>query len=235
MDEKISFRRKLTRVSKRVMKWPFYCCLLFLMILLVGLVPVNNQFQPTKDGVEIFVVSTAVHADIILPRQNEVEDWSEWFSEFEYRGDISRASHVAFGWGDRGFFLETETWDDLKLSIAANALLWPSESCVHVSFTRPEYYTAATSVTISEEQYEQLVEFIKSTLVLDDEGNPNQIEGYAYSSTDAFFDAYGNYHLLNTCNSWVGRALKTSGVRVPWLSPMPKSPKMYIETEKGSN
>ena len=72
---------------------------------------------------------------------------------------------------------------------------------------------------------------INGTFKMDVDGKHNQINGYAYSSTDAFFDACGRYHLLNTCNSWAGRALKQAGVRVPWFSPMPKTPMLYIEKE----
>jgi len=38
--------------------------------------------------------------------------------------------------------------------------------------------------------------------------------------------------VFNTCNSWVGRGLKTAGARTPWLSPLPKTPMLYIENEE---
>ena len=231
MDPTEPKRKKLTFWFKRLSKWMLLLVLAYVAILLVGLIPVNNDFEPPDDGIEIFVVSNAVHADIIVPGSAGVVDWHEKFADFKFSGDISAESHVAFGWGDRRFFLETETWDDFKLSTAANALLLPSSSCIHVSFTRPEYYSGATSVIISLDQYKQLVGFINDSFNLDDRGNVVQIEGYAFSNADAFFDAKGRYHLLNTCNSWAGRALKTCGVKVPWLSPMPKSPTLYIESE----
>ena len=220
---------KVFSTCKRVLKWTFVIALVYISILVVGLIPVNNNFVQSENGVTLYVVSNAVHADIIVPATTSVIDWNKTFRETTFGGDIANKSHVAFGWGDRGFFLETETWDDLKLSTAANALLLPSNSCVHVSFTRPEIYVDATSITISLEQYENLVEFINSSFKTDADGNYVQIPGYAYSNTDAFFDAHGRYHILNTCNSWVGRALKFSGVRVPFLSPLPKSPMIYIE------
>ena len=36
--------------------------------------------------------------------------------------------YVAIGWGDRGFYVDTPTWADLKLSTLCNALFVPSES-----------------------------------------------------------------------------------------------------------
>lgn len=215
---------------KRALKW--FCCavLAYLAILLVGLIPVNNDFEPAVDGITLYIVSNAVHADIIVPKRIGTRDWTEKFEPGTFESDISNETHVAFGWGDRGFFLKTETWDDFELSVAANALFVPSQSCVHVSFTRPEYYSDATSVTISEKQYESLVEYIDEMFKRDADGQFKQIIDYAYSTNDAFFEANGHYHFLNTCNSWVGRALKAAGVRVPLLSPMPKSPMLYIDS-----
>jgi len=181
----------MVRWGKRILKWLFYATLAYVAIVLIGLIPVNNDFAETDDGITVYVVSNEVHADIIVPVKTSIIDWSEELGGATFVGDVSLASHAAFGWGDKGFFLETETWDDFKLSVAANALLLPSESCMHVV----------------------------------------QISGRAYSTTDAFFEANGRYHLLNTCNSWVGRGLKSAGVRVPWLSPMPKTPMLYFEPQ----
>ncbi len=221
-------RWKLKRVAKRVGNWLAIVCSAYLLILLFGLLPVNNGFAPTPLGVEIFVSSNAVHADIIVPKDNDVVSWSNEFSEISFVGDVNAETHVAFGWGDRGFFLETPTWNDLKISTAAKALLLPSSSCVHVSFTRPGYFSDLASVAISQAQYRELVQFIKETLKHDSQGKYLPIPGYAYSSTDVFFDAHGSYHLFNTCNSWVGRGLRKAGVRVPWLTSMPRTPMLYL-------
>jgi len=201
-------------------------------ILVVGLIPVNNDFRPTEDGIQIFLVSNAVHADIILPVSTTEIDWSERFTDADFLGDTKNRSHVALGWGDQGFFLKTKTWDDLKISTAANALLVPSESCVHVSFTSPDAYQDPVSVTISREQYARMVEFVGSTFELDEQGGYIQIPGEAYSTNDAFFRAKGSYHVFNTCNSWVGRSLKVAGVKTPMLTPLPKTPMLYLGGER---
>lgn len=217
--------------SRRIRKGFVYAFLLYVGVLAIGLIPVNNDFLPSRDGVRIYLVSNAVHADLILPVRTEVVDWTSTFSKTRFLGDVSAQTHVALGWGDKGFYLETQTWDDLKVSTAANALFLPSTSCMHVDFIRPEDYTDKVAITISPEQYAKLVSFIQESFALDSEGKIQQIEGYAYSMTDAFFEARGSYHLFNTCNSWIGRALKQAGVRTPWYSPMPKTPMLYLVSE----
>ena len=120
----------------------------------------------------------------------------------------------------------------IKLSTAANALLFPSSSCIHVARVHPDSYRDAVAVTISQEQYKRLVEYIGKSFRLNNDGEYFQIPGEAYSTNDAFYLSADRYHLLNTCNSWVGRGLKSAGVKTPWFSPMPKSPTLYIENEQ---
>lgn len=170
-----------------------------------------------------------MHADLVLPIWTEEIDWSEEFPAEYFQQDVSAATHVAIGWGDKGFYLETPTWADLKVSTAANALLLPSETCLHVSMIRGELSgEGVRSVTITAEQYRALVTFITKAFQRDAEGRAVQITGFAYHTNDAFFEAHGSYNCINTCNAWIGRALKSSGVRTPWLTPLPKTVFLYL-------
>ena len=103
----------------------------YLLVVLVGLIPVNNEFDPSQGKIRIRVVSSPVHADFMLPISNQVIDWRTVFPADCFPSDTSKATHLAVGWGDRGFFLETPTWADIKVSTTAKAMLWPSESCMH--------------------------------------------------------------------------------------------------------
>jgi len=218
-----------TSLAGRVARGLGVALLLVGAVLLLGLVPVNNNFEQPEEGIMLFVVSSAVHADIIMPRANAIVDWDQEFASAKLAGNVDSATHVAVGWGDKGFFLETPTWNDLTASTAVNALLRPSASCVHVTYTRPDLYADTASVRVSLEQYRNLVNFVKSTLRRDQDGQFMPIHGVGYGPTDAFFNANGNYHLFNTCNSWVGRGLKIAGVRAPWFTPLPKTPMLYLE------
>lgn len=209
--------------------------LAYILILLVGLIPVNNDFEPTPDGIEILLVSNPVHSDIVLPLETETINWREHFPLECFGSDTSHATHVAIGWGDKGFFIETPTWDDLKFSTAANALLLPSDTCMHVSCTNADFLRKhARSVKISVKQYENLVAHINASFQHHDDGSKVQIKDGAYGQYDAFFMAHGNYHCLNTCNSWVGRAMKSGGMKTGWLTPMPKTMFLYLP-EQDSN
>ncbi len=221
--------RFLWRWCRRVAAAVGLVLLLYFVIILIGLIPVNNDFKPAEDGVEIWVTSNPVHADLILPMETGAINWRESFPASAFSGDTGGATHVAIGWGDKGFFIHTRTWADLRCSTAAHALLWPSDSCLHVAMTREEYFDAsARPVKISYEQYAELVRHINASFRLDESGNRIPIPGVSYHESDAFYEARGTYHALNTCNSWVGRAMRSAGIRTARLTPLPKTVFMYL-------
>ncbi len=224
-----SVLRKCLRTLRVIVRAVLFAFLFYMAIVLVGLIPVNNDFEPTEDGIEIFFFSNPVHAEIVLPVRTDTIDWRAHFPDECFKGDMSLATHVAIGWGDRGFFIETPTWADLRVSTAAKALFWPSDTAFHVTMMRAEYLGEdARSVKISVEQYKQLVEHIRSGFRLNADGDKIQIADAAYGWNDAFFEAHGTYHCLNTCNSWVGGAMKTTGIRTGWLTPLPKTIFLYL-------
>ena len=74
---------------------------------------------------------------------------------------IDGATHYAIGWGDRGFYLETPTWADLKASTALAAMFWPSGTVVHVTARRePAPSDQATRVVLTGEQYRVLCDAV---------------------------------------------------------------------------
>lgn len=200
----------------------------------VGLIPVNAGFEPTPGGVAVSVVSSAVHADVVLPIRHGATDWRAWLGEGVFEaGWPEAATHVAIGWGDRGFFLNTPEWSDLRPGTAARALLWPSDTCMHVSLTRPDFYAdqELRTVRLSDAQHAALVAFVRESFSVDAHGQPGRLEGEAYGSYDAFFGARGGYHAARNCNNWVGAALRSAGATAPWYTPIPGTPTWYLPAE----
>lgn len=221
------------RKLRRGLKWGVRILLgmfgIYLAINLIGLIPVNNDFRPSPDGIEILVISNSVHADIVMPIKSSKIDWRHHFSPDCFSGDTSQATHVSIGWGDRKFFIETPTWADFRITTAAKALFWRSDCCLHVSFTNAETVREGSrSVKISDSQYGRLVDYINLSFRRSADGSKIQVANARYRSDDAFFLAYGTYSCLNTCNNWVGRSLRTAGIRTGWLTVMPKTVYLYL-------
>ncbi len=201
----------------------------YLLLLLLGLIPVNNDFEPDPEGIEVWFSSGAIHADIILPLANETIDWREHFPAESFTSDSSRATLIAISWGDQDFLIETSTGSDWRLLTTLKALFWPSEACLQVSLTTAESLPdSAKTVRLSVAQYEQLVEFINQSFRHDTAGRKLPIPSAAPSLNQAFFEAHGTYHSFNTCNCWVGRAMQASGIRTGWFTPLPKTLFLYL-------
>jgi len=205
----------------------------YLLLLLLGLIPVNNDFEPDQEGIEVRFSSGAIHADIILPLVTETIDWREHLPAENFASGTSQAALIAISWGDKEFLIETPTGSDWKVLTTLKALFWPSEACLQVYLTTAESLPDSTkTVRLSVAQYEQLVEFINQSFRHDKAGRKLPIRSAAPGQNEAFFEAHGTYHGFNTCNCWVGRAMQASGIRTGWFTPLPKTMFLYLPNEE---
>ncbi|MEM9942267.1 MAG: DUF2459 domain-containing protein [Planctomycetota bacterium] len=183
--------KNLRHSVARLVKWTLLLVMLYFLIALISLIPVNSDFVPTENGIKIYIYSGEFHSDLILPIAAGNIDWRTVFPSDHFRSPTDRsptdwASHIAFGWGDREFYLNTPSWRDLKISTAANALLIPSTTVMHVSLMgKPLAHPKLRSTTISEDQFRELTLFVQSSFA--ERNNPNQgrIKANAYGQIEA--------------------------------------------------
>jgi hypothetical protein len=97
---------------------------------------VNSDRKPVKDGIEIFVKSNGVHTDFVLPSENKIMSWKALFPARTFEKVDSSSQWLAFGWGDKGFFLDTPTWAELKFSTAFKAAFWLGSSAMHLTYQK---------------------------------------------------------------------------------------------------
>ncbi|MBQ0765923.1 MAG: DUF2459 domain-containing protein, partial [Sulfitobacter litoralis] len=62
-----------------------------------------------------------------------------------------------------------------------------------------------------------------ATLKTDADGEPIRSDVAGYTQTDGFFEAKGTFHILRTCNVWIGERLREAGIRFGIWTPMPLS------------
>lgn len=196
--------------------------LLFVVISLVLMyIPANADAPTQTEGIEIFITTNGVHADFTLPVQTPVEDWRSFLPLRDYPGANSSFRYVAFGWGDRGFYLDTPEWSDLTPGTAIKALFMPSPTAMHVTYQRnaPAPGELSRRLYLSEAQYRQLVAYIKEDFERTEAGNILLIKGAGYSPYDNFYEARGSYTVFYTCNNWVNEGLKKIGVKTATWAP----------------
>ena len=183
-----------------------------LIVSLLSFIPVNaNQFAIDEPKVDIFILSNGVHTDIVVPVKNDTFDWSKQIKFEHTKAKDSTAKYVAMGWGDRGFYLETPTWADLKGSTALKAATGLSSSALHTTFYKSMKEDAyCKKIQISTLEYQKLVVFIHDSFETKS-GETIKIDTDAvYGKTDVFYEAKGSYSLFYTCNSWANQALKAA-------------------------
>jgi uncharacterized protein (TIGR02117 family) len=209
------------KISKFV-RWPLKIVAgLFLLIVIyfisafgLSAISVHSDFKaPEKEAVSIYILTNGVHTDLVLPFQNEQMDWNKYVSP---SATTSRKTtdFVAFGWGDKGFYLQTKTWDDLKLKTAFNALFYLSSTAMHVSFyNKLQEDKSCKKIHISKDSYQKLVEYVTQSFKLDSAGNSQLIEGAHYWDNDIFYEANRKYGLFFTCNTWANEGLKEANLK----------------------
>lgn len=174
------------------------------------------SFDPDKPqclaSKECFVVSNGLHLFIILPTENIEKPDLEAFRV------PSHVQYLSFGWGDKAFYLQTPTWNELKFTTAFRALFLKTPAAMHLTFYRNRQ-SDWIRVPICAAQYDHLYRYVLASFEKDDHGSVIRIEGSGYTVNDTFYEANGHYSCLRTSNNWVNGGLKQAHVKTSVWSP----------------
>ncbi|GAA4371221.1 TIGR02117 family protein [Hymenobacter saemangeumensis] len=175
-------------------------------------IPVPKTSTDPEQDVDIYILSNGAHTDIVTPITNEVMDWSPFIKLENTRAQAPGMQYLAFGWGDKGFYLDTPTWAELKVSTAIEAMFYLGTSAMHTTFYREMTEgEQCIRIRISKADYGKLVAYIKNSFDYDADGNIIWIAGHSYGDDDSFYEAKRTYSFLYTCNTWANNALKACG------------------------
>lgn len=203
-----------------ILKYLFKLVLLLLLfillytisIFLLPLIQINSEKSNNHKQISIYILTNGVHTDIVCPIQSSVINWSDFVAVTNVKKPESTYQYVAFGWGDKGFYLNTPTWSDLTFSTAFKAAFWLSESAMHTTFyTNIDLNDTCIKVDISIEDYTKMVNLIKDKFQKNADNKFILIPTEnVYGDNDAFYEAHGTYNLFYTCNTWANSVLKKS-------------------------
>lgn len=184
-----------------------------LIVTIMSYIQVNSNPKSVDENTKIpvFILTNGVHTDIVVPIKNEYYDWSKKISIYDTKAKDSLVNFVAFGWGDKGFYLDTPTWANLKVSTALKAISGFNTTAMHVTFYKDlKENKSCVKFFINPEDYIKLTTYIETSFQQND-GQFIKVETDAvYGNNDVFYDAIGHYSLFYTCNSWANQALKAA-------------------------
>jgi uncharacterized protein (TIGR02117 family) len=191
----------------------------------LGLIPANMSWREADRGVTILVRTNGVHTWIVMPKVTPAMDWRP-FAPPEHLRDPrwGAGDHIAVGYGNREFYLETPTWSDLSVSTAFLAFFGNGPTLLHVEHDhqpRPDEWQRP--IVLRAEEYRRLAGYISARFQRDREGRTIPVLGRGYGPADMFYEANGGYSFVLTCNEWTGRALRHAGVRTGLWTPLEQS------------
>lgn len=175
-------------------------------------IAVAKAHPEAAPDVPVFLHTNGVHTDMVVPIRTSYWDWSQQLPVANIPSGDSTTRYIAFGWGDRGFYLNTPTWADLKFRTAFVAAFWLGSSAMHTTYlhTLPPG-PDTVPLHLSWAEYARLVAYIRASFRYDAAGRVQPIRGHSYGRNDAFYEARRVYSLFYTCNTWTNNALKASG------------------------
>lgn len=171
-------------------------------------VPSALPAQVSQHPPRVQVVNHGWHTGLVL-RANDVPD-AAWPLKSRFPG----AAWFEVGWGDRDFYRAADpgAW------LALKAAVWPKPGVLHVVAldTAPGQSFAGAEMVelvLSPAGLAQLVGHLRNSLERDAAGDAIDLGPGLYGRS-RFFASPERFHLFNTCNVWVAKALQAAGVAV---------------------
>lgn len=214
-------KKVITYLKRFLLSIVVFIVLYAIAAFMLSVIPVNSE--PDTGDITIFINSNGVHTDIIVPLKNDVKDWTQDILYTHTKSQDSTMRYVAFGWGDKGFYLETPQWSDLKTSTALKAAFHLGTSAMHTRFYKyVQEDENCIKIKISQADYALLVGYINNSFQFDDGKKVLWIKGHSYGNYDAFYEAKRKYNLFYTCNTWANNALKAANQKAALWTPSDK-------------
>lgn len=174
--------------------------------------------------VEIGLIATPIHYDLLLPLTDDLRTRFVFANAAGVGVDDPAAGWLLVGWGARDFYATAGRYSDISYAAVAKAIIgdrsvlrieaWPAGPL--------DQFAAATPLRLTKPGYEALLTHILA------ERDPSAPGFPGLTGTDAFFPAQSRFNALNTCNVWMGRALRAAGVPAGSWTPPPQSLRLAL-------
>ena len=194
----------------------------------LGLLPApHREPTPNQPTVPVYLISNGWHVWVALPARTEraETDWAAWLADSSLSERLQAGDYIAFGWGDRDFYLNTRRPVDFRPGLAVAALLGRGPAAMHVMRVPEAVLTASDLKTrrleVDTLQYHALAAYVQTGFAPGGNGRPQPLPEPGFGLDDAFFEATGRYSPFRTCNEWIGAGLRAAGLKAGWWTPFP--------------
>lgn len=211
---KLLSARHPVKAAIRLLLFLLLPIILYLLAALGGsMIPANSGWHEPDSGVDIFIESNGIHVGLILPVSEAGEDLSDLVRPEHLSDPMIYGSHVMIGWGHAGVYRNTPQWRDLRARDALSAIFGSDETLLHIyHLTAPAPNGWRRHIRIRPEEYRRIISQIRANFKKGPDGSG--LAHPAYGPDNLFYEAYGHYSALNSCNVWTARILRNAGIRV---------------------
>jgi uncharacterized protein (TIGR02117 family) len=140
-------------------------------------------------GLKLWIARDAIHSDYVFESKL-------WKDQFQTKG-----KYIKIGWGDRKIFLETQTWNDLKINDFMFAFFGLNKTVLRVEFI-DEVPIGSKEMDIDKRQLEVI-----KIHVADSHNGKLIIKKPNYYQKGDFYESKLRYNCVTNCNNWVNRGL----------------------------
>jgi len=215
-----ALRKVLRILIKFIIGFVCFILIYLLFAFILGHIQVGKSGKKAKNKIEIHLINNGMHTDIVMPIKTKIKNWEHTFPLKHTRSNDSTVQYVSVGWGDKGFYLHTPQWSELKFSTAFKAAFWLSSAAMHVTY----YSEIPKNVEhahfyLTQKEYRKLIHYIEHSLLKRKQKTIFIPTDAVYGDHDAFYEAKGSYSLLHTCNTWVNSGLKACGQKASVWTP----------------
>lgn len=157
---------------------------------------------------DVFVISHGWHTGFVIPSKKIYESIPALKQRF------GNSPNMEFGWGDKGFYQAKE----ISSGLAIRAIFWPTESVVHVVGVPENVYghfpnSEVVRICLNDKELSSLVSFISNSFYRNEHGKVKELKNGIYGDSQ-FYKGVGDYYLMNTCNKWTAKGLKSVGMDI---------------------
>jgi len=169
--------------------------------------PSESRGEPQSH--QVWLVSERWHASIVLAQRDVLAAGS-----LPEAADLQRSRFLAFGWGDRDYYMAEEP--DFGTTLRAALVGTPAVLHVEGWAASPIQHGDGRQVireALDAQAFQALLSALSDTFSRGQDLRAKPI-AQGLSRRSYFYPAEGSFHLLNTCNTWAARMLQAAGLGV---------------------
>lgn len=156
----------------------------------------------------IYIVNHGLHTGFVIPALSIQAAIPELKTRFK------NVPYIEFGWGDKGFYQAKE----ITTGLTIRAIFWPTESVIHAAAlpAPPDSYfpySKTEKVCLTDGELASLIRFISNSFRKDATGAIFPLKSGLYGDSQ-FYAGVGDYYLMNTCNKWTAKGLRSVGMDI---------------------